>query len=44
MRARRAEIAADAGYVEQVLPDHAKRARAVAEKTMERVRTAVGLD
>jgi tryptophanyl-tRNA synthetase len=43
MRVRRAEFAADAGYVDRVLADAAQRARAVAEKTMKRVREAVGL-
>lgn len=43
MRARRAELAADPGYVEQVLAKSADRAGAVAEKTMARVHVAVGL-
>ena len=43
MRARRAELAADSGFVEQVLATSADRAAAVARKTMERVRAAVGL-
>jgi len=42
-RARRAELAADPGYIDRVLADGAQRARAVAEVTMTRVRTAVGL-
>ena len=43
MRARRAELAGDPGHVARVLADGAKRARAVAENTMARVRRAVGL-
>ena len=42
-RARRAELERDAAYVDGVLRDGAKRARAVAERTMARVRGAVGL-
>jgi tryptophanyl-tRNA synthetase len=42
-RNRRAELAADSGYVDKVLADGAKRARAIAIPTMERVRAAVGL-
>lgn len=43
MRARRAELAADPGYVDRVLADGAERARAVAAPVMDRVRKAVGL-
>jgi tryptophanyl-tRNA synthetase len=43
MRARREEILADPGYVDQVLRRGAERARDVAAATMERVRRAVGL-
>jgi tryptophanyl-tRNA synthetase len=43
MRARRAEIVADAGYVDQVLAAGAERARAEAAKVLGRVRRAVGL-
>ena len=43
MRARRAELAADPGYIDRVLADGAQRAGAVAEKVMARVRPAVGL-
>ncbi len=43
MRTRRAEMAADAGYIDRVLADGAERARVVALQTMNRVRTAVGL-
>jgi tryptophanyl-tRNA synthetase len=43
MRARRAELAADAGNLERVLSEGAQRANAIAEQTMKRVRTAVGL-
>jgi tryptophanyl-tRNA synthetase len=44
MRARRAEIEADPGFVDQVLEDGAVRAREEAGKVLERVRRAVGLD
>jgi tryptophanyl-tRNA synthetase len=43
MRARRAELATDPGYIDRVLADGAQRAGAVAEKVMDRVRKAVGL-
>jgi tryptophanyl-tRNA synthetase len=43
MREKRAALAADPGHVEKVLHDGAQRARAVAVRTMERVRMAVGL-
>ncbi|MDQ3621022.1 MAG: tryptophan--tRNA ligase [Verrucomicrobiota bacterium] len=42
-RARRAELRRDPGYVAQVLTDGASRAREVAQRTMERVRGAMGL-
>jgi tryptophanyl-tRNA synthetase len=42
-RARRAELQADPGYVEEVLRDGAARARAEARKTLDRARAAVGL-
>jgi tryptophanyl-tRNA synthetase len=42
-RARRAEIAAKPDTVDKVLEDGAKRARAIAGRTMEEVRAAVGL-
>ena len=42
-RARRAELERDAAYVDAVLREGAARARALAEKTMARVRNAVGL-
>ena len=41
--ARRAEIVADKDYVEKVLAEGAEKARAVARKTLNRVRAAVGL-
>ena len=44
MRARRDEILARPGYVDDVLADGARRAREVAGVTMARVRKAVGLD
>ena len=44
MRARRAEIEADPGFVDQVLASGAVRAREEAGKVLERVRRAVGLD
>ncbi|HYR07137.1 MAG TPA: hypothetical protein VEQ60_05200, partial [Longimicrobium sp.] len=43
MRTRRDEILAKPGYVDEVLAEGARRARAVAEPTMERVWKAVGL-
>jgi tryptophanyl-tRNA synthetase len=43
MRARRAEILADPGYVDRVLVEGAERARAEASKVLDRVRRAVGL-
>ena len=43
MRARRAEILADPGYVDQVLAAGALRAREEAAKVLDRVRHAVGL-
>ncbi len=43
MRKKRSEFAADPGYVDTVLADAAQRARAVADATMSRVRTALGL-
>jgi tryptophanyl-tRNA synthetase len=42
-RARRAELAADPGYVEKVLQEGAERARAVASQTMARARKNCGL-
>ncbi|QIF05375.1 tryptophan--tRNA ligase [Roseimicrobium sp. ORNL1] len=42
-REKRAEILSKPGYVEDVLQDGAAKARAVAKKTVERVRKAVGL-
>jgi tryptophanyl-tRNA synthetase len=43
MRAKRAELAADPGYVESVLRSGAQRAGATARPVMDRVRQAVGL-
>jgi len=43
MRARRAEIMADPGYVDQVLADGAAKAREESAKVLARVRRAVGL-
>jgi len=43
-RARRAELLADPGYVEQVLREGAGRARAVASGVIRRARLAAGLD
>jgi tryptophanyl-tRNA synthetase len=43
MRARRAELAADPGYVDGVLKRGAERASSTANQVMERVRRAVGL-
>ena len=42
-RRRRAEIAAEPGYVEKVLNDGAARARAVARETLDEVKRACGL-
>ena len=42
-RAKRAELAANPDYVEQVLRDGAERARTVADQVMARARTACGL-
>lgn len=42
-REKRAQLAADPNYVTDVLHDGAKRARAIAQKTMEEVREAVQL-
>jgi tryptophanyl-tRNA synthetase len=42
-REKRMELEKDPGYVENVLQDGARRARALAQKTMEEVRAAVGL-
>ena len=44
MRARRAELAADPGYVESVLRRGAERARALAVATLRAARSAVGLE
>jgi tryptophanyl-tRNA synthetase len=43
LRARRAELAADPGYARQVLRDGCERAAAVADETLEEVRTAMGM-
>jgi len=43
LRQRRAELAADLGAVDALVKSAGERARAVALRTMERVRTAVGL-
>lgn len=43
MRARRAEIVADAGYVDEVLAAGAAKAREESAKVLDRVRRAVGL-
>ena len=43
-RARRAELAADPGYVQRVLHDGAAKARAVAEVVLTRARRACGLE
>ena len=40
----RAELAADPGYVQQVLADGAARARSVARKVLQRARAASGLE
>ncbi len=43
LRQRRAELAADPGSVDAIVKSAGERARAVAHRTMERVRRAVGL-
>lgn len=43
MRARREEILADPGYVDQVLREGKEKASGIADKVMARVRSAVGL-
>jgi tryptophanyl-tRNA synthetase len=43
-RARRAELLADPGYVDQVLEEGAERARSVASVVIRRARLAAGLD
>jgi tryptophanyl-tRNA synthetase len=42
-REKRAAITADPAYVDRVLAEGAEKARAVARKTLARVRDAVGL-
>jgi tryptophanyl-tRNA synthetase len=44
MRERRAQVLARPGYVRDVLVEGSRKARAVAQETMARVRTAVKLD
>lgn len=43
-RARRAELAADLDYVERVLADGALKARAIAQKVLQRAKAACGLE
>lgn len=43
MRKRRAELEKDPGFIEDVLKKGAENARSIAEETMRRVRSAVGL-
>jgi tryptophanyl-tRNA synthetase len=43
MRQRRTELEADAGYVDRVLAEGASRAHEVAQRTMTRVRRAIGV-
>lgn len=43
MRAKRAELAADPGYIDAILAKGAEKARATANVTLDRVRKAVGL-
>ncbi|MEO0414691.1 MAG: tryptophan--tRNA ligase [Verrucomicrobiota bacterium] len=43
MRERREEIAADTGYVDDVLADGAKRAREKGREVLDRIRSAVGM-
>jgi tryptophanyl-tRNA synthetase len=42
-RAKRAELASKGSYVQDVLDDGSKRARAIAQKTMAEVREAMAL-
>jgi tryptophanyl-tRNA synthetase len=42
-RAKRAEFASKPGYVQEILEDGAKRARTIAQQTMEEVREAIQL-
>ena len=42
-RSCRSEIVADPAYVNRVLAEGAEKARAIARKTLDRVRAAVGL-
>jgi len=44
MRARRAELEADSGYIESVLSKGAAKAAETAEETLREVRVAIGLD
>jgi tryptophanyl-tRNA synthetase len=44
IRARRAELAGDLGYVRQVLRDGCSRARAIGDTTLHQVRTAMGMN
>ncbi len=44
MRARRAELLKDKGYVEKTLSEGAEKARAVASQTLKEVRCAVGIE
>jgi tryptophanyl-tRNA synthetase len=43
MRQRRTELEADAGYIDHLLADGAARAQEVAQRTMARVRRAIGV-
>lgn len=43
IRARRAELATDLGYVRQVLRDGCEQARAIGDATLSEVRTAMGM-
>jgi tryptophanyl-tRNA synthetase len=43
IRARRAELAAEAGYAREVLRDGCARARAIAQETLAEVRAAMGM-
>ncbi|MGZ5023183.1 MAG: tryptophan--tRNA ligase, partial [Chthoniobacterales bacterium] len=43
MRKRREEILAQPGYIDEVLAEGAKRANAIADQVMTRVRKAVGI-
>ena len=44
LREKRAELEKDPAYIQQVLFDGVKRARIIAEKTLEEVRSAMNME